>query len=251
MNSRSLRRETSFENSFTSFVKSLTSFVRMRVASVAFGFLVGMRVLVMHVVYYERGPLYNFIMKITTKTGDKGETGLFGGRRVSKASRIIEMLGELDELQAVVGWCGVGRRGILTLIEDDLYRMMSIVGFEFKCPKNIKAIGEADVRRLEKEIKKYETLAGGELHRPAAGLLKKFVRPGKSEISARLHIARTVCRRAERGMAGMVEGLGCEMKSIPGNGSSHKQQTGQAGAVFVLKYLNRLSDLLFVMACVG
>ncbi len=203
-------------------------------------------------VYYERGPLYNFIMKITTKMGDKGETSLFGhppqagagGRRVSKASRIIDVIGELDELQAVVGWCRVGAKAVagadkvsppcpplawVTLFDrvvDDIYRMMSIVGFEFKCPKNIKPIGEQDVEFLEKEMSKYEKIVGD---------LNKFVRPGGSEISARLHIARTVCRRVERGMVGLIENLG--------NGKGK----GPACGGLVLKYLNRLSDLLFVM----
>lgn len=176
-------------------------------------------------------------MKITTKTGDNGETSLFGGRRVSKASEFIELVGELDELQAVVGWCRVeaiernkcdkaageahmynmctALETCLARIEEDLYRMMSIVGFEFKCPGNIKPVGEEDVEFLEKEMSKYED---------AVGDLSKFVRPGGSEISARLHIARTVCRRVERGMV----------------------KVKVAGAM--LKYLNRLSDLLFVLA---
>ncbi len=198
-------------------------------------------------VYYRRGPLYNFIMKITTKMGDKGETSLFGGRRVGKASRIIDVIGELDELQAVVGWCGVwaapeatqvgvvtSRRlrikKILAVVEDDLYRIMSIVGFEFKCPKNIKPIDEEDIERLEKEIEKYEKWWEWKENGRENGTARRrraFVRPGKSEISARLHIARTVCRRAERGMAG-------QKPAVP---------------VFILKYLNRLSDLLFIMAC--
>lgn len=169
-------------------------------------------------------------MKITTKTGDKGKTSLFGGRRVSKASCFIELVGELDELQAVIGWCKVeaGAMGIKELgvclahIEDDLYRMMSIVGFEFKCPGNIGPIVEEDVEFLEKEMSKYEE---------AVGNPRSFVRPGDSEISARLHIARTVCRRAER----MI------VETVPVNVNEN--------ANFHLKYLNRLSDLLFVLAC--
>lgn len=163
-------------------------------------------------------------MKITTKTGDKGETSLFGGRRVSKSSSFIELVGELDELQAVVGWCRVAMKGedalAMDRIQDDLYRMMSVVGFEFKCPGNIKMIEESDVEFLEGEMKKHEE----EMDK-----VKAFVRPGKSELAARLHIARTVCRRVERGMVNTM------------NEEKHEASS-------ILKYLNRLSDFLFVMA---
>lgn len=198
-------------------------------------------------------PLYNQLMKITTKTGDMGQTSLFGGRRVSKSCGIIELVGELDELQAVVGWCKVeaemGMRNsgrvngtnlqngglssrkvspvkLFDKIQNDIYRIMSVVGFGMKCPKNIKPIGEKDVEFLEKEMEKYEQVAGD---------LNKFVRPGGSEISARLNIARTVCRRVERRVvAGMIEGIVDE-----------SQVAGE-----ILKYLNRLSDLLFVITLV-
>lgn len=159
-------------------------------------------------------------MKITTKTGDKGETSLFGGRRVSKASRYIELVGELDELQSVIGWasieCSMGHMGdMLKRVQDDIYRMMSVVGFEMKCPGNIKAIDVEDVTFLEGEIEARQDVVEG---------IKAFIRPGGSEAAARLHMARTVCRRVERRMvAAEVEG---EM----------------------LKYLNRLSDLLFILA---
>lgn len=164
-------------------------------------------------------------MKITTKTGDKGETNLFGGRRVSKASGFIEMVGGLDELQAVVGWCRVSMSGEEALamdkIQDDLYRMMSVVGFEFKCPGNIKMIDESDVEFLEDEMGKHEK----EMDK-----VKAFVRPGSggSELSARLHIARTVCRRVERVFINFGK-----VEKVP---------------EIIIKYLNRLSDFLFVLA---
>ncbi len=167
-------------------------------------------------------------MKITTKTGDKGETSLFGGRRVSKASSFIELVGELDELQALVGWCRVSMKGEDSLamdkVQDDLYRMMSVVGFEFKCPSNIKMIDESDVEFLEREMGKYEE----EMDK-----VKEFVRPGGSELATRLHIARTVCRRVERGLVEMSGAMNDEGKEVAGT---------------ILKYLNRLSDFLFVLA---
>lgn len=164
-------------------------------------------------------------MKITTKTGDKGETSLFGGRRVSKASDFIELVGQLDELQAYVGWCrcGLTDGGLLSRIQDDLYRMMSVVGFEMKCPANIKPIGEEDVGFLEKYVEKMQVTVGD---------LSKFIRPGGNEAAARLHIARTVCRRVER-----------EFVRALGKGGSEGAVSGE-----ILKYLNRLSDVLFIMA---
>ncbi|MEK7673129.1 MAG: cob(I)yrinic acid a,c-diamide adenosyltransferase [Patescibacteria group bacterium] len=170
-------------------------------------------------------------MKITTKTGDKGETSLFGGKRVSKASFFIGAVGELDELQALIGWCrvcvGEGNEGeVLARVIDDIYRMMSVVGFEMKCPANIRQIDEEDVEFLEKEMAKFEEIVGG---------LSKFIRPGITEKAARLHIARTVCRRVERGF---VEG----MKAGAG------KMDEEMDCKMILKYLNRLSDLLFVLA---
>ncbi|MBI5754452.1 cob(I)yrinic acid a,c-diamide adenosyltransferase [Candidatus Peregrinibacteria bacterium] len=165
-------------------------------------------------------------MKITTKTGDGGETGLFGGRRVRKDADFICLVGELDELQAVVGWCGVEARGdlrkILDRIVDDIYRMMSVVGFEFKCPGNIQPIDESDVKFLEGEI---------EARQEVVENLNKFIRPGTTEMVARLHIARTVCRRVERGLV-----------EVMGNGEL------KIAAENIFKYLNRLSDLLFILA---
>lgn len=187
-----------------------------------------------------------------------GETSLFGGRRVRKSCGIIELVGELDELQAVIGWCKVeaemGMRNsgrvngknlqngglssrkvspvkLFDKIQNDIYRIMSVVGFGMKCPKNIKPIGEKDVEFLEKEMEKFEQVAGD---------LNKFVRPGGSEISARLNIARTVCRRVERRAVGMMDG---------GEGTSLNNEAREF-SVEILKYLNRLSDLLFVMALV-
>jgi len=175
------------------------------------------------------GPLYNPDMKITTKTGDKGETGLFGGKRVSKSSPFIEVVGELDELQSFIGWtrCSYGEnaneRVILDRVQDDIYRMMSVVGFEMKCPEGIVAISNEDSDFLERRV-----LEGQQGIKD----LKKFVRPGTCEIAARLQVTRAVCRRVERRLVSFEE-----LAAVGG---------GLYGPM--LKYLNRLSDLLFVLA---
>lgn len=171
-------------------------------------------------------------MKITTKTGDDGTTSLFGGKRVGKNHPLIELVGSLDELQAFLVFAKVGLSGaklatvkkkeielILKKVIDDLYRMMGIVGFEMKVPKNIEAIGEVDVVFLEKYIEKYQGDVAD---------LGKFIRPGSNELCARLNLARCVCRRVERLFVAGFEGAGEPVLSIK-------------------KYLNRLSDLIFIL----
>lgn len=182
---------------------------------------------------YIISALYNRGMKISTKTGDKGETGLFGGRRVSKSSALIEVLGNLDELQSLVGWarCAVEKqefREILDKIQEDVYRMMSIFGFEMRCPQGIAPIGEEDVAALESVIEKYESAD-----------LRKFVRPGTTEAAARLHVVRSFCRRVERGIVAFGE----KSETEQGNFCSAKILPAE-----IFKYINRLSDLLFVLA---
>lgn len=199
-------------------------------------------------------------MKITTKTGDKGETGLFGGERVLKSALVIEVIGELDELTSFLGWAGrgvvesdveegkgkgkgekapVGAEGkgekvpagaggegykATVRLQDDIYRIMGFLGMNFKWASYIKPLSEEDVVFLEDEIERIKLIVDPENKN------FKFIRPGTCEAAARLHICRSVCRRVERRM---VE-LNHEKKGIiPGE---------------ILKYLNRLSDLLFVMA---
>lgn len=173
-----------------------------------------------------RVPLYNHYMKITTKTGDKGETGLFRSGRVSKSAEVIEVLGEIDELQSFLGWCKVGVNGddiaeAILKVQDDLYRMMSIFGGAEG------EITEGNVAFLEEEMANWKEAVEG---------MTAFVKPGVDETSSRFHVARSVCRRVERRVVKYFEGSG---------------DTGPDGEVLragILKYLNRLSDLLFVWA---
>jgi len=162
-------------------------------------------------------------MKITTKTGDKGETGMFNGRRVSKASIEMEALGGLDELQALLGAArhveGVDG-ALIVRIQDDVYRIMSVVGFGGKCPMTIEEVNEADVELLEEEMKKRKELFED---------IKGFVRPGETKDDALMHLCRAVCRRAERCLVALRE--------------VHEETVSEE----VLKYMNRLSDLLFVL----
>ena len=135
-------------------------------------------------------------MKIYTRTGDKGLTGLLGGDRISKDSERIESIGTIDELNAYVGVC-------CTMIEDrtHLHRLERIqnslfdLGSELACPPggkfNFVSVTQEDIETLEQEIDEMDS----EL--PS---LKEFILPGGSIASAHLHYLRTICRRAERGL---------------------------------------------------
>jgi cob(I)alamin adenosyltransferase len=165
-------------------------------------------------------------VKIYTKTGDQGETGLFGGPRVRKDSPRIRAYGGVDELNAVVGLARSANRDggvadLLQAVQNDLFDIGAVLATPD--PDKLRGkgtfAGAREIERLEREIDRMES------DLPA---LKTFVLPGGSELAARLHLARTVCRRAEREVVALMaaEPVGPE----------------------VLVYLNRLSDFLFVLA---
>lgn len=164
-------------------------------------------------------------MKIYTKTGDDGETGLFGGARVRKDSLSVSAFGCVDELNAALGVAasvaGPARREPLLQIQSDLF----VLGAELACVPGktdklrLRLLEEADNERLEHWIDAAEQ---------GLAPLANFVLPGGTLAAAQLHLARTVCRRAERA----VLALGRE----------------QAVRREPCVYLNRLGDLLFVLA---
>ena len=167
-------------------------------------------------------------LKIYTKTGDGGETGLFGGGRVPKDDRRVAAYGEVDELNAALGLAlalepRAFARDLLELVQRDLFT----IGAELASPDPAKLgkalpgprLGDARVEALEDAIDRAEaTLAP----------LKNFILPGGSSKAAALQLGRAVCRRAERA----VVTLSREAAVSPA----------------ILKYVNRLSDLLFVLA---
>lgn len=164
-------------------------------------------------------------MKIYTKTGDKGTTALFGGKRVSKADLRIETYGTIDELNSYIGLVrdqevNTKRKKILVEIQDRLFTVGSILATE---PENAKvkvpALIEGDITFLEKEIDAME------VQLPP---MKSFVLPGGHQSVSFCHVARTVCRRAER----LVIALDSQEKVD----------------ALIIQYLNRLSDFLFVLS---
>jgi cob(I)alamin adenosyltransferase len=159
------------------------------------------------------------LSKITTRTGDAGETGLGDGSRVPKDSPRVRALGDIDELNSAIGVLLAEElppelRDALGEIQHDLFDL----GGELSIPGHA-LLGDAHVARLEARLEAWN-----------AGLppLKEFILPGGTRAAALAHLARTVCRRAERG----VVALGKKDKI-----STHTR-----------RYVNRLSDLLFVAA---
>ncbi len=168
-----------------------------------------------------------YLSKIYTKTGDKGETGLGNGQRVPKDHIRVEAYGSVDELNAVLGVLlattnlGVWRAFLLG-IQNDLFD----VGADLCVPEDPNPSQRTCLRVRKEQVTKLEC----EIDRLNERLtpLNSFVLPGGSPLAAWCHVARTVCRRAERLVVGLA-----------------RQETINE---HVLIYLNRLSDLLFVMA---
>ena len=164
-------------------------------------------------------------MKIYTKTGDKGDTSLFGGQRAPKDALRIEAYGTVDELNSILGIVRADNtdpeiNGVLTQIQNQLFDL----GADLATPrsvekKNIKRFDLKDAHSLEKIIDSLDTHL-----KP----LKSFILPGGARVAAGIHFARTVCRRAERAVVRL----------------SRNEDIGEG----IIIYLNRLSDLLFVLA---
>lgn len=176
-------------------------------------------------------PQRNLEMKIYTKTGDKGETALYGGTRVSKASARVESYGTIDELNSFIGFAKteVSDEKVLDQLRKIQFDLFTL-GSESATPTdkltlaNGKSrltlmISETEIEELEQWMDEFET----ELEP-----LQYFILPGGGKSATSLHICRTVCRRAERSLVFLNETEEVRPELI--------------------KYLNRLSDYLFVLA---
>lgn len=170
-------------------------------------------------------------MRIYTKTGDRGETSLLGGHRVPKDDRRVAAYGDVDETNAALGAARAARPAkFAEALLADIQRDLFAIGGALATPRPAAlgaarrakvAVSAARVRALEKAIDAAEK-----------GLdpLRHFVLPGGTPKAAALHVARTVCRRAERSVVRLA------------------REERVAGERTILAYLNRLSDLLFVLA---
>ena len=164
-------------------------------------------------------------MKIYTRTGDTGDTSLFDGTRVRKSEPRVEAYGEVDEVNACLGLAraSCADREIdadIVHLQRDLFALgaqLADPGEKIAARVGKAALGDADVTRLEQVIDRYEA---------ELPPLRRFILAGGSPAGAALHLARAVCRRAERRMVALEPALD----------------------PVLLRYVNRLSDLLFVLA---
>ncbi|MEA5139766.1 cob(I)yrinic acid a,c-diamide adenosyltransferase [Arcicella rigui] len=163
-------------------------------------------------------------MKIYTKTGDKGTTSLVGGTRVSKTELRIEAYGTVDELNSYIGLVrdqkvNEHRKDILKEIQDRLFTIGSILASEpEQTKKRIPDLHESDIELLEKEMDSMDALLEP---------MRFFILPGGHQSVSFAHLARTVCRRAERIVIRLSEES--EVNEL------------------IIRYLNRLSDYIFVL----
>ncbi len=163
---------------------------------------------------------------IYTKTGDKGKTSLVGGTRVDKTHIRLEAYGTIDELNSFIGWMMTSMSNeenlrFLQYVQHKLFTVGSYLATETEAmpPKAASIITEEDIKKIESEIDHLDA----ELPQ-----LRQFILPGGSESGSRAHICRTVCRRAERRMYDVRTQFPVEDN--------------------VMKFVNRLSDYLFVLS---
>jgi cob(I)alamin adenosyltransferase len=164
-------------------------------------------------------------VKLYTRTGDAGETSLFDGTRVKKDDARIEAYGEVDELNACIGLArAFDANGTFDAVLGQIQRDLFALGAQLAdpgerlAPRVTKAIlADADLTRVERLIDQLEA---------EVPPLRRFILAGGTPAGAAIHVARTVCRRAERRMVGL----------------------DPAVDAVLLRYVNRLSDLLFVLA---
>jgi cob(I)alamin adenosyltransferase len=165
------------------------------------------------------------MMKIYTKTGDSGETGLPGGGRVPKDAAVTEVCGNADELNTILGLArsvqlpdDIDR--LLDRIQSQLFDLGAETARLGAAADTACRIDAADVKALEAAIDRFDA---------EIPQLRNFILPGGTPAAAHLHVARAVCRRAERSLVRLL-------REVPGLSPQ------------ILIYLNRLSDLLFVLA---
>lgn len=162
-------------------------------------------------------------MKIYTRTGDKGQTGLWGGTRIRKDAVRIQAYGTVDECNAVIGLaCSCLQETTLSTMLAQVQNELFVVGSDLASDlklENVPRVKPREVEQLEAWIDQLEA---------ELPPLTQFILPGGHAVAAHLHLARTVCRRAERWVVSL----------------SHESSINET----VLLYLNRLSDFLFVAA---
>lgn len=171
--------------------------------------------------------VYNNGMSVYTKTGDTGKTSIFGGKRVAKSHPQVVAYGTIDELTSQIGLVAAKIQDpketeFLTQVQHDMWQFMAIL-----------AGAEKPITEIESEIGKFEKrIDAVDKELPK---LKRFILPGGTEMSGWFHVLRTTCRRCEREVVSFF------LAETPHNITEESEQ-------IMLKYLNRLSDLFFMLA---
>jgi len=165
-------------------------------------------------------------MKIYTRTGDQGETGMLGGGRVPKDALRVEVCGTIDEFNAVLGLARAESLPaeideVVGQCQHELFTLGALAATGDPAALELEPIGPSQIARMEAAIDRFEATLEP---------LTAFILPGGTRAAATLHLARTVCRRAERLLVTL------------------SQQEAAARVLDWVAYLNRLSDLLFVLA---
>ncbi len=170
------------------------------------------------------------INKVYTRKGDKGYTELIGGSKVRKNSARIHGFGEIDELNVAIGSCAVSLNSlkindknhllnIILKIQNDLFNLGNMIAYPKKMDDKMPQINKDAIHYLESKI---------DIYNNKLDALSSFVLPGGNELNIRFHSARVICRRCERYLSGIIESEGID--------------------IIIIQYLNRLSDLLFVLS---
>lgn len=170
------------------------------------------------------------VISVTTKTGDRGQSSLANGRRLSKSDLHFEVVGNLDELNSWLGLVVVKlgsafaeTKTYLETIQDTLF----YIGAEVAASPKAR-LKQSALEKLEATTQKMQEALADDWH-------TRFILPGGTELGAHLDLARTVCRRAERSLTLLSE--------------QAQAEGGEALNPILLKYLNRLSDYLYVLRC--
>jgi cob(I)alamin adenosyltransferase len=161
-------------------------------------------------------------LKLSTRRGDDGTSGLFGGERFPKDNPIFDALGDLDELTSVLGVCRANAASRENTLLEDIQKDLGTISALLSGAKG--SFGSEKVSRIEilmEKTKQHSSLSG------------KFVFPGKDVRQANLHLSRAVCRRAERSVIRALRSVRAEISA------------------FLTIYLNRLSDFLYILAETG
>lgn len=163
--------------------------------------------------------------RVTTKTGDGGDTSLFGPGRIRKTDPRIEALGDLDETQSAIGVARALASGTVAETLLGLQRALYVAMSEVGTPERDRARLPARIDATSvAELEEHATAV-----RATVDIAARFVIPGEDELSARLDLARAICRRAERRVVALVD-------------------AGQIDGTHLLPWVNRLSDVLFVLS---